>query len=258
MVQTKPMIGVTSDYRGARRDVPAFSFLSEGYFDSVARAGGIPVILPPLREIVGEQEHDVRADLHQLLDHLDGIIFIGGPDLDPRRDGFMLHSSVRLMEPRRETFDRLLMSVAIERRVPVFGIGVGMQLLNVALGGTLFLNIPEDLPDALRHRDPQDVNHRHALVVEPGTVMDAVYGDGEVRVNSMHHMAVDDLGEGLRVSARCPDGVVEAIEYEGRDWLAIGTQFHPEADSATAVDIGVFEQFIEGVLAFKQGLRVAA
>ncbi len=258
MLQRKPMIGVTSDFRGARKDVPGFSFVAEGYFDSIARAGGIPVILPQLREMIGEQEHDLDADLHQMLDHLDGIVFIGGPDLDPRKDGFMLHSSVRLMEPRRESFDRLLMRLAIERRIPVFGIGVGMQLLNVSLGGTLFLNIPEDLPDALRHRDPQDVNHRHALVVEPGTIMDAVYGDGEIRVNSMHHMAIDDLGEGLHITARCPDGVVEAVEYQGHDWFAVGTQFHPEANSATAVDIGVFEQFVEGIHALKRGLRVAA
>lgn len=254
----KPMIGVTSDFRSARKDVPAFSFVASGYYDAIARAGGIPFILPSLTEIAGEEEHDLEADVQQMLNHLDGIVFIGGPDLDPRRDGFMLHSSVRLMEPRRESFDRLLMKLAIERRIPVFGIGVGMQLLNVSLGGTLFLDITEDVPEALRHRDPQDVNHRHALEVVPGTIMDTVYGDGEIRVNSMHHMAVDDLGDGLKVSARCPDGIIEAVEYDGMDWFAMGTQFHPESESATAVDIGVFEQFIEGIGARKRTLRVAA
>ena len=255
----KPMIGVTSDYRGSRKDVPAFSFVAAGYYDAISRSGGIPVILPPLTTIPTEhQDHDVEADVHLLLDHLDGLIFVGGPDLDPRRDGFMLHSSVRLMEPRRETYDRLLMRIAYERRIPLYGIGVGMQLLNLTLGGTLFLNIPEDLPQALRHRDPQDVNHRHALEAIPGTLIDAVYGDGEIRVNSMHHMAIDDLGDGLRASARCPDGVIEAIEYEGHDWFALGTQFHPEAESATAVDIGIFEQFVEQINSFQRGLRVAA
>jgi putative glutamine amidotransferase len=77
--------------------------------------------------------------------------------------------------------------------------------------------------------------------------MERVYGDGEIRVNSMHHMAVDDVASGFRVTARCPDGVVEAIESERPDWFAFGTQFHPEADSASALDGRIFEEFIDGV-----------
>ena len=87
-----------------------------------------------------------------------------------------------------------------------------MQLLNVSQGGKLFLHIPEDLPKALPHNDPLDPAHRHALEVVPGTLMERVYGDGEIRVNSMHHMAIDEVAPGFRVTARCPDGVVEAIE----------------------------------------------
>ena len=197
----------------------------------------------------------MEADIHRLMDHFDALLFIGGPDLDPRRDGFMLHSTVRLMEPRREIFDRFLMRTAWERRIPVFGIGSGMQLLNVTLGGTLFLDISEDLPDALRHSDPQDAGHRHSLQVDSNSIMERVYGDSEIRVSSMHHMAVDDLGEGLRVTARCPDGVIEAVEYSRADWFAMGTQFHPEADTASAVDIRVFEEFLAGAEAFRQGIK---
>ena len=94
----------------------------------------------------------------------------------------------------------------------MFGIGAGMQLLNVMMGGNLLFHIPEDRPTALPHLDPLDPAHRHTLELTPGSLMERVYGDGELRVNSMHHMAVDDIAPGFEVTARCPDGIVEAIE----------------------------------------------
>jgi putative glutamine amidotransferase len=192
------------------------------------------------------------------LDQLQGFVLTGGPDLDPRRDGFMLHPTVRPMDHRREEFDRTLAGMLRERRMPVFGIGVGMQLLNVTHGGNLFLHIPEDAPHALPHKDPQDKSHRHGLHVEVGSLMERVYGDGEIRVNSMHHMAVDEVAEGFRVTARCPDGIVEAIESEMDDWFALGTQFHPEAVSASALDARIFEEFIEGVKVAGVSVRMVA
>jgi putative glutamine amidotransferase len=137
----------------------------------------------------------------------------------------------------------LINSIA-DRRMPVFGIGVGMQLLNLSQGGSLFLHIAEDLPKALPHKDPLDPGHRHGLEVVPGTIMERVYGDGEIRVNSYHHMAIDDVAPGFHVTARAPDGVVEAIESSMDDWVALGTQFHPESDSASALDLRIFEEFI--------------
>ncbi|MGI6419357.1 MAG: gamma-glutamyl-gamma-aminobutyrate hydrolase family protein [Thermoguttaceae bacterium] len=234
----KPLIGLNADFRSARKDSPAFSFLCSGYYDSLSQMGGVPVVIPPLRS---------EDDIQQVLDALDGVVMIGGFDLDPRRDGYMLHPSVRPLEERREDFDRKLMDLVAERRMPFFGIGVGMQLLNVTQGGTLFLHLPEDVPRALPHLDAMDRSHRHALVVEPGSLMERVYGDGEIRVNSMHHMAIDDVAPGFRVTARCPDGVVEAIESVMEEWFAFGTQFHPECQSASALDIRIFEEFIVGI-----------
>ena len=234
----KPLIGVNADYRAARKDAPAYSCLPAGYYDSIIEAGGIPVIVPPLDEV---------DDLHCVLDGLQGFVLVGGQDLDPHRDGFMRHPSVRILDERRETFDRMLMKAPAERRLPVFGIGVGLQLLNVTMGGNLFLHIPEDLPDAIPHKDPQDMSHRHGLDIAPGSLMERVYGDGEIRVNSKHHMAIDEVAPGFSVTARCPDGVIEAIESHMDDWFAIGTQFHPESDAASALDLRIFEEFIEGV-----------
>jgi putative glutamine amidotransferase len=237
MSRSKPMIGINADYRSSKKDSPAFSYVAAGYFDAIVAAGGIPVVIPPLEE---------QDDVERILDLLDGVVLVGGADLDPRRDGFMLHPTVRPLDTRREDFDRMLVGLIARRRMPVFGVGVGMQLINVAEGGNLLLHIPEDLPKALPHKDPLDPAHRHGLTVEPNSLMERVYGDGEIRVNSFHHMAVDEVAPGFRVTARCPDGVVEAIEST-TDWFAIGTQFHPEAESATALDVRVFEEFICGI-----------
>jgi len=238
----KPLIGMNSDFRASQNGSPAFSFLPSGYYDSLLRAGAIPVIIPPLRE-----DRELGHNLDQLLDVLDGIVLVGGADLDPRRDGYMLHPTVRPMDERRETFDRFLMEKIIERRTPVLGIGAGMQLINVSLGGTLFLHIPEDNPKALPHRDTMDPNHRHGLVIEKKSLLENVYGENDIRVNSMHHMAIDDVASGFWITGRCPDGIIEVIESIRDDWFAIGTQFHPEAPSATALDQGIFREFVQGV-----------
>ena len=234
----KPLIGINADFRSAARNVPAYAYVAAGYFDSVAAAGGIPVVIPPL---------DDPESIRQLLDTLNGFVMIGGADLDPRNDGFMLHPSVRPLDPTRESSDRMIMSEIAERRLPVLGIGTGMQLLNIQQGGNLFLHLKEDLPSAVPHFDPQDPHHRHTLEVESDSLIGRVYGDGEIRVSSRHHMAIDEVAPGFRVTARCPDGVIEAIESEMMDWFALGTQFHPECGAASALDIRIFEEFVEGV-----------
>ncbi|MCA9195270.1 MAG: gamma-glutamyl-gamma-aminobutyrate hydrolase family protein [Planctomycetales bacterium] len=234
----KPIIGINADFRSAAHNQPAFSYVAAGYFDAITNAGGIPVILAPTTN---------SESLGQLLDHLDGCVLIGGADLDPRNDGYMLHASVKPMDARREQFDRLLAREIFERRLPVLAIGAGMQLLNVTCGGNLFLHLPEDLPGCLPHRDSQDAGHRHSLIIESDSLIGRVYGEGEIRVTSRHHMAVDQVASGFRVTARCQDGVIEAIESEIMGWFAVGTQFHPECPYASALDIRIFEEFIEAI-----------
>ncbi|HEX5105125.1 MAG TPA: gamma-glutamyl-gamma-aminobutyrate hydrolase family protein [Pirellulaceae bacterium] len=245
----KPLIGLNVDYRPSRKEGPALAYLMAGYFNCIQVAGGIPVIVPP---------SDCQDDLERILDLLQGFVLVGGGDLDPRRDGFQLHSSIRPMDPRREDFDRMLMGCIADRRLPVFAIGSGLQLLNVSQGGSLFLHLPEDLPTSIPHRDPHDPEHRHGLEVVFGTLMERVYGDGEIRVNSMHHQAIDEVAPGFQVTARCPDGVIEAIESTQEDWWAIGTQFHPEAESASALDVRVFEEFIDGIIKPKRAMKLVA
>jgi putative glutamine amidotransferase len=245
----KPLIGVNVEYRSSKKNSPAFCFLPAGYCEALIKAGAVPMLLTPM---------DDEADMRRVLNLLDGMLFIGGADLDCRIDGFMLHPSMRLLEPRRENFDRRLMGLVAERRLPVMGVGCGMQLLNLSQGGNLFLHLPEDLPHALPHLDATDPNHRHALVIEMGTIMERVYGEGEIRVNSMHHMAIDEVAPGFAVTARCPDDVIEAIESTQEDWFAFGTQFHPESDSASALDLQLFDEFVTGITGEVLSMRMVA
>lgn len=246
---SKPIIALNADFRAAAAGRSSFSYIDACYFDAVSQAGGIPVILPPL---------ECEDDLADALVPVDGVVLVGGADLDPRRDGWMLHPTIRPLASRRETFDRRLMQLVADRRLPVFGIGAGMQLLNVTMGGNLMFHIPEDRPNALPHLDPLDPAHRHTLELTPGSLMERVYGDGELRVNSMHHMAVDDVAAGFEVTARCPDGIIEAIESRIPDWFAIGTQFHPEAQTASALDRRIFEEFVDAVKESATSMRMVA
>lgn len=246
---SKPVIGLNADLRASAGDKPAFSYVAADYYNAIVQAGGVPIIIPPLED---------ENDLNQVLDRVDGVLLVGGADLDPRRDGWMLHPTLRLLDPRREQFDRTLARLVGDRRMPVFGIGSGMQLLNVSQGGNLFLHIPEDRPDALPHFDPIDPAHRHTLEILPNSVIGRVYGDGELRVNSMHHMAVDEVAPGFEVTAKCPDGIIEAIESQMPEWFAMGTQFHPEADTASALDMRIFEEFLDGVRKTSAAMHLVA
>ena len=248
-MRKKPLIGLNADYRASKKDSPAFSYVAAGYYDSISAVGGVPVILPPVAE---------ADDLARVLDQLDGVVLVGGADLDPRNDGYMLHPSLRLMDARREAFDRMLARQVAKRRIPVFGIGSGMQLLNITQGGNLHLHIPEDLPKAIPHADSLDPAHRHGLEVVPGTLMERVFGDGEIRVNSMHHMAIDELATEFMVTARSPDGVIEAFESKTDEWWVLGTQFHPEADSASALDVRIFEEWVVGITGEVMAVRLVA
>lgn len=245
----RPLIGITADFIPSGKKTVAHVRLHAGYFDTVAAAGGLPVILPPLNR---------EAELSGLLDRLDGVILSSGLDMDPRRQQQSSHPSVQPMAERREESDRLLVRQILDRRVPVLGIGLGMQQLNAALGGSLYLHLPEDLPRSMPHFDPTGGPHRHAVVLEADTRLEEIYGGTEVLVNSCHHQAVRQAGSRLRVCARAPDGVIEAIETVDADWFCIGIQWHPESETASALDMQLFECFIQACLRQAQPLEMAA
>ena len=213
-MRKKPLIGLNADYRSAKKDSPAFSYLAAGYYDSISgrwrRAGHAS---PSGRG--RRYEPCARTSRWRCARGREPIWTRGATAscCIPACDRWTA---------RREEFDRLLMKLIAKRRLPVFGIGSGMQLINVSQGGNLYLHIPEDLPKAIPHSDSIDPAHRHGLEVVPGTLMERVFGDGEIRVNSMHHMAIDELAPGFMVSARSPDGVIEAIESKPRRLVGAG------------------------------------
>jgi putative glutamine amidotransferase len=246
---TRPLIGINADFVPAGKVTVAHARLPAGYFDTVLAAGGLPIILPPLGK---------EPEIDALLDRLDGIILSGGLDLDPRRQGLPSHPAVQPLPERRDEHDRLLVRRVLDRRMPVLAIGLGMQQLNVACGGSLFLHLPEDLPRAMPHNDPTGGPHRHAVLLEPNTRIDEIYGGGEIRVNSAHHQAVRQVGARLRVGATAPDGVIEAIESVDPNWFCVGVQWHPESETASALDMQLLEGFIQACLRQAQPLELAA
>ncbi|MEM1062979.1 MAG: gamma-glutamyl-gamma-aminobutyrate hydrolase family protein, partial [Planctomycetota bacterium] len=188
----------------------------------------------------------VEEELERALELADAVVMTGCPfDLDPVRLGFEPHPATRSMPVRREDFDRRLCEGAVERKLPLLAIGSGMQLLNVVCGGTIHQHVTEDVPNALHHRDGVENNLRHLLEVVPGTRLDAIYGPGEIRVNSHHHMAVDKIAPDFKAAAAAPDGVVEAIEAASEDWFCVGVQWHPENASSSALDQQLFEQLAD-------------
>lgn len=235
----KPVIGINGDFRPVKKDGQALSWFNSGYYDSITAAGGLPLLIPPFAN---------DADLKQALSMVDGLVFSGcSQDLDPIRMGLEPHPQTRPMPIRREDFDRRLCKLAIERKIPVVAIGSGMQTLNVICGGSLFQHVAEDVVKALHHRDPVERHNRHIINIVEGTRCWDMYGPGEIRVNSDHHMAVDQVAPMFRVSATAMDGVVEAYESMEDNWWCVGVQFHPHDEHASALDLQVFEALIEGI-----------
>jgi putative glutamine amidotransferase len=246
----RPCIGINAEYGPANKVNPAFIRVNAGYFDNVAAAGGLPVVVPPLAK-------DIEVDAW--LDRLEGFVLTGSVfDLDPRRLNMPSHSSVQPLPERRHDSDRLLIRRLVERRLPVLAIGLGAQQLNVACGGNLFVHLPEDMARAMPHRDPTGAPHRHLVLIEPNTRIEEIYGGVEIRVNSSHHQAIRQVGEGLRVGARAPDGVIESIESTDADWFCVGVQWHPESETASALDLQLFEYFVQACLRQAQTLELAA
>jgi putative glutamine amidotransferase len=191
--------------------------LGERYLEAVRAAGGMPVILAPV---------DTDA-IDSLLNHLDAVCLSGGPDLDPAAYGVAAHPELGPTQPELDRFELALARAAVARGLPVLGLCRGMQVLNVALGGSLHQHVP-DLDGGLNHRqDRLSGEPSHRVTLERDSRLTKVIGRRYVEVNSFHHQAPHVLGRGLTVAGRAPDGLVEAIEVSGRRFT-FGVQWHAE------------------------------
>jgi putative glutamine amidotransferase len=228
-----PLIGVTLDSEpaGGWSKLPWYA-LRQNYCSAVAEAGGVPMALPHEPELAPAY-----------LDRLDGLLVTGGAfDVDPALFGAgAKHASVKTKD-RRTAFEYAMVRGALDRDLPILGICGGEQLLAVVLGGTLIQHIPDEVPGALAHEQPNPrTEPGHAVAVSAGTLLARIVGAAPMAVNSAHHQAVATPGAGV-VNAVAPDGVIEGIEHPGHRF-ALGVQWHPEY-AVDPRDPAIFEAFV--------------
>jgi putative glutamine amidotransferase len=213
----RPAIGLTT-YGIAHSD--GFNIPRE-YVMAVVRAGGLPVLMPPA----------TVDSTNRWIDMIRGLVLIGGGDVDPDCYGSPSHAAVYNVDGDRDAFEFDLAREAIRRKLPTLAICRGMQVVNVALGGTLHPHLPEVYGQTVAHRLPPRETVRHEVEVQTGALVAAAMGATRVDIVSWHHQAVHRLGEGLRAAAWAADGVVEAVEQDGNPNL-LAVQWHPELSAA--------------------------
>ncbi len=219
----RPVIGITPSPQldeFSHGDFYRFA-MSDTYVRAVLAAGGLPVVLPP-----------ALGTASDLLDTLDGLLLSGGADVAPERYGDTeIHPDTYGVDPLRDAFELELIAEARQRDTPIFCICRGIQILNVALGGTLIQHVPEQRPSPTPHRQheagiPKD-EIAHSIVPASGGLVAEIFGAAPLGVNSFHHQAIRDVAEGLTVEAISDDGLVEAVTLPSQTFV-LGVQWHPE------------------------------
>lgn len=232
-VDAKPIIGINTDVEGEK---PEKCLIYRTYIDAISKAGGIPVLLPPMPE----------SDISGLLKHVDAVMMIGGADYPPALYHQEKHASAELMKPARSDFDLALVKAVLnDDKMPFLGICAGCQALNIASGGSLTQDIPSLKPESkVKHASPNGWQvgfSKHPVELSKGSKLEKVYGQNQLTVVTSHHQCVDAAGKALTVVAKSEDGLPEAIEKAG-DRFVLGVQWHPERDFPT--NQRLFEEFV--------------
>ncbi len=218
-VSDRPLIGVGAHRLASSSGGSAIQGSPEPYLRALLGAGAEPVIIP-----VGLSQ---RA-LARLVNHLDGVLLTGGPDVEPDRYGEAQRPECGPIHPERDESELLLVAETLARNLPILAICRGIQVLNVALGGTLYQDLTSDRPDStIGHRSQERQALAHTVRLEAGSATSRLLESDEVAVNTMHHQAIKALAPPLRAVGWAPDGTVEAVEMPGPQFV-IGVQWHPE------------------------------
>ena len=226
----KPRIAITAG-RG-KLDGKERVHLPAPYVDAVVAAGGRPVVLPPTGD---------EATGEELLAMADGLLLSGGGDLDSSLWGEAAHPSATVMDRCRQNADLAWLALAEACGMPVLGICLGCQEMAVHRGGSLIQHLPDEPGDLADHGRGGRPRTSHPVTVEPDSLLARVVGALAIEVNSSHHQAVREPGRGMRVVARGPDGIIEAIEVPTADRFFLGVQWHPETIIAEPPHLALFE-----------------
>ncbi|WP_158887717.1 gamma-glutamyl-gamma-aminobutyrate hydrolase family protein [Amycolatopsis anabasis] len=226
---SKPLIGLTAYAEPATFGVwdTEAILLHRVYTDCVVHAGGVPVLLPPVTDAYAE-----------LVSAVDGLVLVGGADIEPSRYGQEPHETT-YTRPERDVFEFALLDAAINAGIPVLGVCRGMEVLNVARGGTLTQHLPE-VSGSVDHQPARAVYGTSTITLAAGTRAAAILG-AETKGRCYHHQAVDRIGDGLVASGWARDGTIEALELPGEPFV-LGVQWHPEQDSD---DVRLFAALVE-------------
>ena len=217
---TQPIIGVTTSSERTDKGVDRV-FVNAAYIRAVERAGGIPLLLTPY--------HSPEAIRH-FSTQIDGLLLTGGGDIDPVRFGEARHPTTDLISAERDELElQRVTRQAIDTGLPLLAICRGIQVVNVALNGTLHQHVPDVVGNDIAHSQGGARSDRtHEVAIEPGTMLASLAGGERLRVNSFHHQAIKDLGDGLRPVAWADDKVIEAVELPGARGFVLAVQWHPE------------------------------
>jgi putative glutamine amidotransferase len=223
MTMTRPaIIGITCDrIQAAHSQHPSRVGQNQTYIDAVVRAGAVPLLLPNVADL---------TRLRATYEHLDGLLLSGGGDIDPARYGEPVHEKCGRIDSDRDEVELALTRWATEDGKPLLAVCRGIQILNVALGGSLYQDIESQVAGALGHTwypDHPRTHLAHAVDVAPATYLAQILESSSLAVNSLHHQAIKDLAPSLLVAARSSDQIIEAVEIEGHPY-ALGVQWHPE------------------------------
>jgi len=229
-----PVIGLTSF--DDHKNNSTYISINSNYTYSVSAAGGLPVVLPGPSGLSAENgsteattESRLAAKAEAYTQKLDGLVLTGGGDVCPYFYGEQTHKSIGRFDSNRDRWEMALFTAAKARKIPVLAICRGCQVVNVALGGTLWQDIPSQLPDAYGHSFDVGVDElAHYIDLVPGTRLHGMFKETRILVNSFHHQSIKDIAPGLIVSASTGDGIIEAVEYTNPEVFMLALQFHPE------------------------------